>query len=56
MEKDKLRKSNNPDDARVEETPAYERPKITTYTSKEILEEIGPAQACGSAVTCGIVG
>ena len=26
--------------------PEYEPPKIITYTSDEILEEIGPAQAC----------
>ena len=28
--------------------PDYEPPKIVTYTSDEILEEIGPAQACAS--------
>ena len=26
--------------------PAYAPPKVTTYTSGEILEAIGPAQAC----------
>jgi len=26
--------------------PEYEPPKIITYTEKEILEQIGPAQAC----------
>jgi len=25
--------------------PAYEPPKVTTYTDEEILEEMGPAQA-----------
>jgi len=27
-------------------TILYEPPRITTYTSEEILEKIGPAQAC----------
>ncbi|MDJ0764302.1 MAG: hypothetical protein QNJ97_15080 [Myxococcota bacterium] len=26
--------------------PEYEPPKIIEYTSEQILEEIGPAQAC----------
>jgi hypothetical protein len=35
----------------IRENPAhgpipYEPPKIQTYTSEEILEAIGPAQAC----------
>jgi hypothetical protein len=25
--------------------PAYEVPKVTTYTDEEILEELGPARA-----------
>ena len=29
-----------------EESPAYRSPKIITYTRDEILDEIGPAQAC----------
>jgi hypothetical protein len=38
----------------VENTaPAYVAPKITTYTSDEILEQIGPAQAC-SPSPCGV--
>jgi len=28
------------------ELPAYEPPKIVTYTSEQILEQIGPAMAC----------
>ena len=24
--------------------PAYEAPKVSTYTDEEILEEVGPAQ------------
>lgn len=26
--------------------PSYQPPKITTYTSEEILEQVGPARAC----------
>ena len=33
--------------------PAYIPPKIITYTSDEILEEIGPAMAC-SPSPCAI--
>jgi hypothetical protein len=28
------------------EMPRYEPPRITTYTSEQILEQIGPAMAC----------
>ena len=31
------------------EFPEYEPPKIVTYTSDQILEQIGPAMACSSA-------
>jgi len=30
----------------AEARPRYEPPKITTYTSEEILEQVGPARAC----------
>ncbi len=30
----------------VDPKPAYQPPKITTYTSEEILEQVGPALAC----------
>jgi len=30
----------------LKQTPDYVPPKIITYTSEQILEEIGPAQAC----------
>ena len=37
--------------------PTYEPPKIITYTSEEILEEIGPANACSPFDTgCGVLG
>ncbi len=34
-------------------TPEYLPPEVTTYTSEEILEQIGPAQAC-SPSPCAI--
>lgn len=33
--------------------PAYAPPTVTTYSSEEILERFGPAQACSPA-PCGI--
>jgi len=35
--------------------PEYTPPKIVTYTSDEILEEIGPAMAC-SPLPCATTG
>lgn len=32
--------------------PVYVPPKIVTYTSDEILEKIGPAQACTGSPYC----
>ena len=29
-----------------DEKPKYEPPRIVTYTSEELLEQIGPAMAC----------
>ena len=26
--------------------PSYQSPKVVTYTSQEILDQVGPAQAC----------
>lgn len=42
----KTRSDNAP-----EKTPQipYERPRVKTYTSEEILDAIGPAQACSPA-------
>jgi hypothetical protein len=34
------------------EIPRYEPPRIITYTSEQILEQIGPAMAC-SGGPCG---
>ncbi len=36
--------------------PEYEPPRVITYRGEEILEELGPAQACSflhSVVLCG---
>jgi hypothetical protein len=35
--------------------PVYEPPKIVSYSSEEILEQVGPAQAC-SPSPCGVFG
>ena len=32
--------------------PAYIPPRITTYTSHELIELIGPAQACSPNPSC----
>lgn len=38
-------------------SPVYVPPKIVSYTSEEILEKIGPAQACSPSPVCApIVG
>jgi hypothetical protein len=39
----KINQQNNSD---VRKKKVYTPPKIVTYTEKEILEQIGPAQAC----------
>jgi hypothetical protein len=41
-------KKNEPRDKTL---PEYETPKIITYTSDDILKEIGPAQACSPSPT-----
>ena len=46
MEKQGLQETmamKKPGETRV---PPYEPPRIISYTSEEILEQIGPAQAC----------
>jgi len=35
--------------------PVYVPPTVTTFTSEEILEQIGPAQAC-SPTPCATTG
>jgi len=36
---------------KVETLPAYEPPKIVTYTEEDVLEELGPAQTSLSGAT-----
>ena len=48
----KSEKNRNPiaeQEPRIAEMPAYEAPSVVTYREEEILEELGPAQAGGSA-------
>lgn len=41
------KEQRNPVSRQAEEKVlVYEPPRVRTYTSEEILEEIGPAQAC----------
>ena len=36
---------------KVETLPAYEKPRIVTYTEEDVLEELGPAQTMTSGVS-----
>jgi hypothetical protein len=38
-----------------DDLPAYVPPRIITYTSEELLEQIGPAMAC-SPSPCPVTG
>ncbi len=50
----KEKASDSPkEERRGKDNPEYTPPVIKTYTSKEILDEIGPAQAC-SPSPCAI--
>jgi hypothetical protein len=51
MEKKEL---NEDKVSKQKKVPKYEPPKIISYTSKEIIEQIGPAQACSPAPPCPI--
>lgn len=46
MEKNKVIGTTNSGDAKEKILPKYEPPRIITYTEEDILEQIGPAQAC----------
>ena len=46
MEKKGLNLTREVKESKENPVPRYETPKIVTYTSEEILEEIGPAMAC----------
>ena len=41
------------EEARKDKPPSYEPPKILTYSGEELLEELGPAQAC-RGFTCPV--
>jgi hypothetical protein len=45
------RTKKNKENPAPESKPKYQPPKIIVYSSEEILEKIGPAQAC-SPFTC----
>jgi len=46
MKENKSGKGTVIKETEAETMPEYIPPKIRTYTSDEILEQIGPAQAC----------
>ncbi len=45
-----VKKENTPMTENSVPLPEYVPPKITTYTSEQILEKIGPAQTCSPTV------
>ncbi len=47
------RANESTDQPEGNEKPEYEPPRIVTYTSEELLEQIGPAMAC-SPSPCAI--
>ena len=49
MEGERLRENEGTLPDRESRDPVYEPPTITTYSSEEILEQVGPAQACSPA-------
>lgn len=44
MEDKKIITARNSEETKI--LPKYEPPRVVTYTEEEILEQIGPAQAC----------
>jgi len=40
---------NKNDKKKNKDLMEYETPEIVTYSEDDILEELGPAQACGSS-------
>ena len=46
MSENKAKQDKGITEAGAETVPEYISPKIKTYTSDEILEQIGPAMAC----------
>jgi hypothetical protein len=57
MKNKKIKVTKEMAESEEKPVPTYETPKIITYTSEEILEEIGPANACSPFDTgCGVLG
>ena len=46
MKKTRTNENVNPGENSIHALPDYVPPKIVSYTREEILERIGPAQAC----------
>ena len=53
MDGERLRENEEHSSEKTTTHPVYIPPTITTYSSEEILEQVGPAQACSPA-PCGI--
>ena len=47
MKKDELRKTTRQD---KDEMTGYAAPEVITYSGDRLLEEMGPARACGASV------
>lgn len=54
MEEIKVKETRNIRKTEKDPVPEYIPPKIVTYTSDEILEQIGPAMACSPNPECSI--
>jgi len=53
MKKKNLSVNKDGEKPEKKQDPDYIPPKVTTYTSEEIEEKIGPARAC-SPFSCGV--
>ncbi len=49
MDGERLREREENSSDQETRNPEYIPPTITTYSSEEILEQVGPAQACSPA-------
>jgi len=54
VEEIKVKETRNIRKTEKDPVPEYIPPKIVTYTSDEILEQIGPAMACSPNPECSI--
>jgi hypothetical protein len=55
MNQPEAKKTQGKEPDRAGRLPAYVPPKIITYTSEELLEQVGPALTC-SPSPCGVPG